>query len=277
LIEQPEFRDIDALVRCSKQGVIRADYTRTARLSEEDVSPERALELYRAGCTLYMNALSTPALRQWTQALDTILGLLPGTAQINAFASLPGRGLSWHWDPQEIFVVQIQGRKLWHVAPNEDLEWPTASGQAGAERRREIRLQLKDPNKVVAKPTRWQSIELQPGSVMFMPRGYWHTTENIDASLHLVLQVKMPSWRDVFTFLLQNAPELYSLEWRQPSAALRPERLLDAGVQEFKDRCASLAAFASPQGVMALTKLFGNSKSEPVAATSRAVTEVAQS
>jgi hypothetical protein len=42
--------------------------------------------------------------------------------------------------------------------------------------------------------------------------------------------------------------------------------LFDAGVEEFKERCASLAAFASPQGVMALAKLFGNSKPEPAVA-----------
>jgi hypothetical protein len=30
----------------------------------------------------------------------------------------------------------------------------------------------------------WTDIELTPGQVLFLPRGYWHTTENIDASLH---------------------------------------------------------------------------------------------
>jgi ribosomal protein L16 Arg81 hydroxylase len=262
LLDQPEFGSIDALVRCPLHGSIRADYTREKRDSEMAVTPERALALYRSACTIYMTRLASDAPRRWAQALDAAFGLLPGTAQVNAFASMPGPGLSWHWDPQELFIVQVRGRKLWHVAPNEYLDWPTASGQAGAERRPEIRFQLKDPARPVETPATWSSIEMVPGSVMFLPRGYWHTTENIDESLHLVLQVKVLSWRDVFAFLLESVPDLYGPEWRRPTLALRPERLMDAGLREFRERCAALSAFASPQGVQALSGLFSKVRTQ---------------
>ena len=129
---------------CSYKWTIRADYTREDRPSEMEITPERAVQLYRAACTIYMTRLHAEPIRRWAASLDAALGLLPGTTQVNAFASSPGRGLSWHWDSQEIFVVQVRGRKRWHVAPNEHVEWPTMSGQAGAEERPEIRFQMKD-------------------------------------------------------------------------------------------------------------------------------------
>jgi hypothetical protein len=260
LLELPELADIGALLRSPVQGTIRADYTRVNKPSEMDLAPDRALELYRSACTIYLTRLAGEGMLRWTQTLDRALGLIPGTAQINAFASLPGPGLSWHWDPQEIFIVQVRGRKVWHVAPNQDLEWPTKSGQAGAERRPEIQYQLKDRSKPVEAPKTWQTIEMVPGSVMFLPRGYWHTTENVDESLHLVLQVKLLSWRDVFSFLFENVPALYGAEWRKPTLALRPERLFDAGLAEFKARCDALAAFASPQGIQGLAQMFERSR-----------------
>lgn len=262
LIDQPEFSDIETLVRSPISGSIRADYTRVGKDSEMDVKPERAVELYHSACTIYLSRLATDTAKRWMRTLDAEFGLIPGTTQINAFASIAGRGLSWHWDPQEIFIVQVRGRKLWHVAPNEYIDWPTVSGQAGAERRPDIRPQLKDPTRPVERPKQWQTIEMTPGSVLFLPRGYWHTTENIDESLHLVLQMKMPSWRDFFVFLFQSAPELYDLDWRRPTSALQPQNLLASGIGELQDRCQALSSFASIEKMSELAKLFGAIRGE---------------
>ncbi|MDN3578321.1 cupin domain-containing protein [Chitinimonas viridis] len=260
IVEHPDFAGVESLLRSPLQGSIRADYTREDKRSEEDITPDRAIELYRAACTIYMTRLASEPILQWTRELDGALGLLPGTTQVNAFASMPGRGLSWHWDPQELFILQLKGRKVWHVAPNDYIDWPTKSGQAGAEKRPDIRMQLKDPQRPVESPKSWDTIEMEPGSVMFLPRGYWHTTENIDESLHLVFQVKLLSWRDVFTFLFESVPQFYDVPWRQPTLALSPDRLFEQGLQEFQERCSALGSLASPHGIQSLARLFGNSR-----------------
>lgn len=260
LIDDPQLRDIGALVQCPLDGEIRADCTRADLPSEHAVAPERALELYRQHYTLYLTRLAGEPIGRWKRMLDHALGLIPGTTQVNAFASMPGKGLHWHWDPQELFIVQVRGRKLWHVAPNEHLAWPTASGQAGAESRPEIRAQLTDPARPVTLPSEYTTIEMVPGSVLFLPRGYWHTTENVDESVHLVLQTKLLSWRDVFKYLLESVPALYSPAWRKPTTALSPDRLFDQGMAEFQARCAELQAFASPQGMRGLAQLFSDSR-----------------
>lgn len=261
LIEQPELRDIEALVNCPKQGVTRADFNHLDRPSEEDITSTRALQLYKETCTIYITRLATEVMLRWNRDLDSTFGLIPGTTQINAFASLAGMGAYWHWDAQEIFIVQVRGRKRWRFAANEYLEWPTNGGQAGVERLSEFRHQLTNPDRPVEAPKQWQTVELAPGDVLFVPRGYWHSTENIEESLHLVLQMQMPSWRDVFRFLFQNVPGLYSLEWRRPARGLHPQQLLTTGLKEFQDRQADLASFATSEGIVSLARLFSSVKS----------------
>ena len=257
LLDQSELRNVQALCSAPRRGTLRVDYTREERVSEFDVPVERAVSLFAAGCTIYLTDLRTGQSRLWSKSLDATLGLIPGTATINAFTSMPGKGLAWHWDAQELFIVQVRGRKLWHVAPNHVVEWPTVNGSPQQDPARgELSFQVKNPAAPIAAPERWTSIEMRPGSVMFLPRGYWHRAENIDESLHLVLQVRMPCWRDVLRFILDNVPELYSPEWRCPTAALRPENLPTLAPAQFKERLASLTSFASPSGVMSLVDRF---------------------
>src|SRR5262249_27993673 len=134
LTEQPELRDIEAL--CSTRrgvgGTIRVDYTRENRASIENVEPAVAREKYADGCTVYITNLATEAISRWRHSLDVTLGLPPGTAIVNAFASMPGPGLRWHWDAHELFILHVRGRKRWRTAPNRYVECPTMNGYIGA-------------------------------------------------------------------------------------------------------------------------------------------------
>ncbi|MBE0377193.1 JmjC domain-containing protein [Pseudoalteromonas prydzensis] len=259
LIEHPDFNSIDTLVRAPGIGDIRADFTRVQRQSRL-VTPEHAVELYHSGCTIYTNNFASDVIQSWKKTLDTAFGLIPGRAQVNAFASTSGTGLPWHWDSQEIFIVQVKGKKRWHVAPNEDIDWPTLGGRPGAESRADIKHQFRTPGKPVAEPKEWDTVDLEPGSVMFLPRGYWHRTENIDSSIHIVLQVNLMNWRDVFLYLLENIPAFHSAEWRKPTLALTPDKLMTDGLQEFQARCGLFNAIATPQGLAELAQLYSSNR-----------------
>lgn len=263
LIGHPDFADPAALVRSPVLGQLLAEGTREHRRVEADIDAQRALALYEQGNTLFVNRLGNEPALAWAATLDRAFGLIPGTTQVNAFASLPGPGIGWHWDPQEIFIVQVRGRKRWNVAPNEDADWPTTSGSPGAEKKvPQLRHQLNDPARPIRAPRHWSSIEMMPGSVLFLPRGYWHQTENIDASMHLVLQVKLLSWRDVFKYLLDKVPLFHGEQWRGPALGLHPDHLHEDGLAQFRTRCADFERFASPQGVAALAQLFSSSRSQ---------------
>lgn len=260
LIEQPELQSIESFCAARNGGGIHVNYTRGERFRIElNAEPAHAIEQFHAGNTIQILDLKSDEIQRWNRSLDAALGLIPGTTLVNGFTSLHGKGIPWHWDSQEVFVVQVRGRKLWHVAPNDYVEWPTLNGMPTDRPSREMAFQLKDPSQPIREPERWQVVEMHPGSVMFMPRGYWHKVEqNIDESLHLVLQVRMPSWRDLFRFMLDNAPHLFDLEWRRPTSALSPENLLTRAPLEFKERLASLDQLASAAGIVAMAQQFSN-------------------
>jgi ribosomal protein L16 Arg81 hydroxylase len=61
-----------------------------------------------------------------------------------------------------------------------------------------------------------QAIELRPGSVLFLPRGYWHQTEVLEDSLALNLALLTPTWHSVFLGQLRNLL-LNEAHWRAPA------------------------------------------------------------
>lgn len=260
LLAQPELRDIESFCAIGNDGGIHVNYTREQRFRIElNADPADAVRQFHAGNTIQILDLKTDEIRRWHRALDAALGLIPGTTVVNGFTSLRGKGIPWHWDSQEVFIVQVRGRKLWHVAANEYVEWPTVNGMPTESPSREMAFQLKSPTQPIREPEHWQSVEMQPGSVMYMPRGYWHKVEqNLEESLHLVLQVRLPSWRDLFRFMLDNAPPLYGLDWRRPTSALSPENLATQAPREFEERLQALQQLAGGGGLMAMAQQFSS-------------------
>lgn len=258
LIEQPELRDIAAFCAIPNGGGCHVNHTRDESLRIQfNVDADEAVRQYHSGNTIQILDLKTGEIGHWNRLLDSVLNLIPGTSLVNGFASLPGPGLPWHWDAQEVFIVQVQGRKRWQLAPNDCVDWPTLNGMPTDQPPRELAMQLKDPVGPIRAPSIWQEIEMRPGSVMFMPRGYWHrVADNVDASLHLVLQVRMPNWRDLFRFMFDNVPALYAPEWRRPTTALSPLQLATHAPREFAERIASLQPLAQPEHLIALAQRF---------------------
>jgi ribosomal protein L16 Arg81 hydroxylase len=258
LIDQPELQDIQAFCTIPNGGGRYVNYTRGEILRiASNVDADEAVLQYHAGNTIQILDLKTQEIGHWNRLLDSVLNLIPGTSLVNGFASLPGPGLPWHWDAQAVFIVQVRGRKRWHLAPNESVNWPTLNGMPIDQPPRDLAMQLNDPSAPIRAPETWQEIEMRPGSVMFMPRGYWHrVADNVDASLHLVLQVRMPNWRDLFRFMFDNLPELYAPEWRRPTAALSPLQLATQAPQEFAERIATLQSLAQPHNLVELAHRF---------------------
>jgi hypothetical protein len=70
-------------------------------------------------------------------------------------------------------------------------------------------------------PSDYQTVELRPGSVMFMPRGTWHDTETVEEeSLHFNVQSGLPTWKDAIEYVLTQNGALYAEEWRAPISQL---------------------------------------------------------
>ena len=126
-------------------------------------------------------------------------------------------GFDWHYDAEEVFVLQTQGTKDWLLRKNTVHPWPLVETlPADMRYEREIMPLMR--------------CTLAAGDWLYIPNGYWHRTEAADESISLSVGVLAPAAIDVFDFLRPRL--LDSLRWRQrlpplgPAAGLSPEELL---------------------------------------------------
>ena len=181
------------------------------------IGPRELKHLYRMGMTVCLNNAhrTFKNLWEWTVALEVALNLPPGAVQINAYASPPGSGLAKHLDNHSVVVVQALGQKTWLLLPNTHVRYPT----------RGYNTQVPPPppelayanlDEVTPEMPGADRVEMVPGSVLFVPSGYWHATESQqEHSLSLSIGFYMPFYYDLVIAKLKD--ELRKREeWRRP-------------------------------------------------------------
>ncbi|MCM2410859.1 JmjC domain-containing protein [Streptomyces sp. RKAG290] len=135
------------------------------------------------GATLVLQALQ----RTWGPVAEFSAGLsteLGHPVQANAYVTPPqSRGFDDHYDVHDVFVLQIEGAKRWivhrpvHPDPLRDQPW-TDHRSAVAE---------------AAKGEPHIDTVLEPGDVLYLPRGWLHAAEaQGEVSIHLTLGIH--SW-----------------------------------------------------------------------------------
>ena len=195
LTDAPELRDVEALTALpARQWLVQSSRFQN-RFGNVPVSGNAAAEFFHTGHTIYAvepEIRSAPFLR-WLAGLERDLELSTGLILPSVFLSKPGPGSRMHFDAQESFVVQVRGRKRWWLAPNADVQFPAENYIAGDEVSESLAVQLDRP---LARrmPDDAVSVVLEPGSIMFVPRGTWHATETLEESWHLDLMLPLPTW-----------------------------------------------------------------------------------
>ena len=114
--------------------------------------------------------------------------------EIATFYSQDGhQGLAPHYDCVEVFVLQIAGSKRWHVS-SQRVTSPVVGYGTGT---------WFDPSAPHAQ------IDLEPGDMLYIPRGTFHQAIAQSAeSLHVTVAVKMPTYLDMLTALVNAAPNV---------------------------------------------------------------------
>lgn len=103
----------------------------------------------------------------------------------NAYVTPPrSQGFGSHFDPQDAFIVQVQGSKEWTVRepalqrPLAHESWDHVRRQRGWDAQR------------LEKPPPWRELVLKPGDCLWLPRGWVHSARSGQAtSLHLTLSL----------------------------------------------------------------------------------------
>lgn len=115
------------------------------------------------------------ALEQLAQAF---LRDLPGELKLLVFATPRGtHGFSWHFDPEEVFIVQTAGQKEYLFRANTVL---TPAQQRHPE---------PDFSAIRAEKSPLFSCTLHPGDWLHLPRGTWHVARPLEDSLSLSIGV----------------------------------------------------------------------------------------
>jgi ribosomal protein L16 Arg81 hydroxylase len=147
-----------------------------------------------------------------------------GPVNIHLFVTPAGaRGLSWHYDAEDVFIIQTQGAKEYSLRKNTVNPWPLEETlPADMHYERELMPLMR--------------VLLQPGDLLYIPCGYWHKAEAktsstdfspstikdglksvlrtpADAAISLAIGVMSRSAMDVYDFLRKRLTQ--SLVWRQ--------------------------------------------------------------
>ncbi|XP_007521816.2 ribosomal oxygenase 1 [Erinaceus europaeus] len=148
--------------------------------------PAAAWALYRAGCSLRLLCPQAFSASVW-QLLAVLQEQFGNMAGSNVYLTPPdSQGFAPHYDDVEAFVLQLEGRKLWRVyrprSPAEELALTSSPNFSQDD---------------VGEPV-LQTV-LEPGDLLYFPRGFIHQAECRDGahSLHLTVSTfQRNSWGD---------------------------------------------------------------------------------
>jgi ribosomal protein L16 Arg81 hydroxylase len=124
-----------------------------------------------------------------------------GPVNIHIYATPAGRyGFGWHYDAEEVFILQTVGAKEYSLRKNTVNPWPLDETlPADMRYEREIMPLVR--------------CLLRPGDWLYIPCGYWHKAEAKETSISLAVGVMAPAAIDLLDSLRHRLRE--SLRWRQ--------------------------------------------------------------
>ena len=149
---------------------------------------------YRSGWSLLVDKASTVinTLQPWEAAVEVALGMPKGTCEMKISVSARDSGLPQHFDRYETIQLQLHGTKQWLVAKNEDVSAPYHSHMVGLPVTPELSSYCLSP--ISNGPRDLHTIMLHSGSLLFVPRGYWHgTSAGDEGSISLIIRCAAPA------------------------------------------------------------------------------------
>lgn len=205
------------------------DEVNSIKLSTKD-----AKESYEKGRALFFDdvEINEPIIKYWLDSIKNDLGLSNLTYSRALIYALPKNGSTTaHFDQNINFVLQVSGTKKWWIAPNEEIVNPltrhTMGTKADPELSSYLRQELPDHF-----PENAKEYTLEPGSILFVPRGAWHKTEALSDSVALNFTYSAPTWIDILTTALRGRLA-QSPNWRATADFVTDEVLHQEAISEF--------------------------------------------
>jgi ribosomal protein L16 Arg81 hydroxylase len=124
-----------------------------------------------------------------------------GPVDVHLYCTPGGHaGFGWHYDAEEVFVLQTVGIKTWRLRKNTVNPWPLLET-------------LPVNQKYEREISPIMECRLEPGDLLYVPSGFWHTTTSGEDSVSLSIGVRPTTAIDVFDSIRASLKN--SMLWRQ--------------------------------------------------------------
>jgi len=154
------------------------------------INPQNAAQFQDIGATLYFVNVPVPAL---TEALADFLGAPRRKVLASLFFTPAGGGAVPHFDKNENFTIQLTGAKRWQVGETPMVACAPESYTLGSS----VILPALAPLLAEAQRPPERTVDLKPGTLLYVPRGTVHHTGAGEPSWSLNLSYSPATWLDL--------------------------------------------------------------------------------
>ena len=211
-----ELSNFDALAYVNRRPVAFGNGPKSAHMVASDA--RTAANLYKMGLTVYFDNITRviPGAKKFVRQLARELGLNERATRVSAWASPVENGAAPHYDPTDVFSIQLRGTKRFELARVNEVSAPYGKQYTpGASRLTEETFAQMGNGFPDWRNVEFKAVEMKPGSVLFFPRGTWHRTYASADSLAISIMIEPPSAAECVLDQLRLVM-LQDPEWRRP-------------------------------------------------------------
>lgn len=192
--------------------------------SEDAVDVKKVTKLFQKGATFKISQLEQifPAMKQLCNAFAESIKLVEEIHLNLYYSPQKSQAFKSHFDKHDVFILQISGNKTWEVFnhqennPLPEYKIPRTDSFLNSEK---------------------QSITLNAGDLLYIPRGVWHNVfSNDSSSLHLTVGVRP---KTVIDLLYSMENELLNQTFFRQNISLE-ELQSDSFKKQFADKISEL-------------------------------------
>lgn len=190
---------------------------------EVRIQPAQALKLFQLGMTICATGLDRRG--GVGELIDVYRSEITSAVapHVNCYYSPDGAGYGLHFDTHPVWIVQVAGRKEWTFSVEPAVRNPLFSVIFPPDRDRVELPWITLDRPPADDPTRFRTVDLEPGDVLYLPAGCWHAARARGFSLALTLAVERMSSADLLGVFMRQLPAA-----SYPDTRLEPFRRFDS-------------------------------------------------